>query len=70
MNPLINAAMTALEPYATVGLTELGGNIFLRSAFFIDHCTMHAFTNTLKAIALAYGAYLSQLPVTAAALRT
>lgn len=66
---LITAAMKALEPYSTVGLTELAGNIFLRSAFFIDHSTMHAFTNTLQGITLAYAAYLRQLPITAAALR-
>ena len=41
---LITAAMKALEPYSTVGLAELAGNVFLRSAFFVDHCNMHAFT--------------------------
>lgn len=68
-NLLISAAMEALVPYATVGLTELGGGIYLRSAFFVDHSTVHAFTNTLHGIALAYAAYLQQLPITAEALR-
>lgn len=68
-NLLISAAMEALAPYATVGLTELAGGIYLRSAFFVDHSTVHAFTNTLQGIALAYAAYLRQLPITAEALR-
>jgi hypothetical protein len=68
-NLLISAALEALVPYATVGLAELGGGIYLRSAFFIDHSTVHAFTNTLQGIALAYAAYLQQLPITAEALR-
>ncbi|WP_131831325.1 hypothetical protein [Mycobacteroides abscessus] len=66
---LIAAALTALEPYATVGMTQFGGNIFLRSAFFIDHSTIHAFTNTLKAIVMAYSAYNRQIPITAEAMR-
>lgn len=61
---VITAAMTALEPYATVGITELAGGIYLRSAFFLDHSTMHAFTNTLQGIVLAHAAYVRQLSVT------
>lgn len=67
---LISAALTALEPYATVGLTQFGGNIFMRSAFFIDHSTIHAFTNTLTAIVLAHAAFNRQIPITAEAMRT
>lgn len=67
---LIAAALTPLEPNATVGITQLGGNIFLRSAFFIDHSTIHAFTNTLSAVAMAYAAYNRQLPITAEAMRS
>lgn len=68
-NLVITAAMTALEPYSTVGLTQLGNGVYLRSAFFIDHSTIHAFTNTLKAITLAHSAYQRQVPITAEALR-
>lgn len=67
---LVAAALTALEPYATVGMAQLGGDIFLRSAFFIDHSTIHAFTNTLKAIVMAYAAYDRQIPITAEAMRS
>lgn len=63
---LIASALKALEPYSTVGLTGLGNGIYLRSAFFIDHSTIHAFTNTLQGVALAYEAYLRQIPLTAA----
>jgi hypothetical protein len=66
---LVAAALVALQPYSTVGLTRFGSGIFLRSAFFIDHSTIHAFTNTLKGVALAYEAYLTQLPLTAASLQ-
>lgn len=68
-NLLVAAALKALEPYSTVGLTCLGDGIYLRSAFFIDFCNMHAFSNTVKGIALAYAAYLKQLPITASTLQ-
>jgi hypothetical protein len=60
---LIDSAIKSLGPYATVGLAELGGGIYLRSAFFMDHCNMHAFTNTLQGIVLAHAAYVRQLSV-------
>lgn len=65
---VIGAALTALEPYAPVGLAAMGGRMYLRSAFFIDFSNIHAFTNTLKCIVLAYAAYSRQIPITAAAL--
>ncbi|WP_431240997.1 hypothetical protein ACQ86B_29170 (plasmid) [Mycolicibacterium aichiense] len=66
---VIASAMTALEPYAPVGLAAMGGRLYLRSAFFIDFCNIHAFTNTLKCIVLAYVAHNRQIPITAAALQ-
>lgn len=68
-NVLVTAALKALEPYSTVGLAGLAGGIYLRSAFFIDFSNIHAFTNTLQGIALAYAAYLHQLPIAGAERR-
>ena len=66
---VIAAAMSALAPYAPVGLASTGSRMYLRSAFFIDCSNIHAFTNTLKCILLAYTACNRQIPITAAELR-
>ena len=50
-------ALTATGPIAVVGLAILRDTLFMRSAIFIEHSTMHAFTNSYNALALAYGRY-------------
>jgi len=51
-------ALSALGPYATVGLAILSDMLFIRSAFYIEFSSMHAFTNSYHAAALAYLHYL------------
>lgn len=54
-------ALSALGPYATVGLTILSDMLFIRSAFYIEFSNMHAFTNSYHAAALAYRNYLETI---------
>ncbi|MBB1021148.1 hypothetical protein G6030_07615 [Dietzia sp. E1] len=54
-------ALSALGPYATVGLAVLSDMLFIRSAFYIEFSTMHAFTNSYHAAALAYLHYLDTI---------
>lgn len=50
-------ALHAIQPYAVVGLVTINGSLFMRSGFFIEHSTMHALTNSYRAVAFAYSAY-------------
>lgn len=50
-------ALSALEPFAVVGLTIMNDMLFMRSGFYIEHSTMHAFTNSYRAAAYAYLRY-------------
>ena len=50
-------ALTAIAPYAVVGLSFVGEGLFMRSAFWVEFSNMHALTNTYRAAALAHGAY-------------
>ncbi|QXV56620.1 hypothetical protein CVV72_06065 [Amycolatopsis sp. TNS106] len=50
-------ALRVLQPYATVGLTLMNDSLFIRSAFYLEFSNMHALSNTLRAVALAYRAY-------------
>lgn len=54
-------ALGALGPYATVGLAILSDMLFIRSAFYIEFSSMHAFTNSYHAAALAYLHYLESI---------
>lgn len=52
-------ALTAIAPYAVVGLSFVGeGGLFMRGAFYVEFSNMHALTNTYRAAALAHGAYV------------
>jgi hypothetical protein len=54
----IAEALTAIAPYAVVGLSFVGdGGLFMRSAFYVEFSNMRALTNTIRAAALAYRAY-------------
>jgi hypothetical protein len=51
-------ALTAIAPYAVMGLSFVGeGGLFMRGAFYVEFSNMHALTNTYRAAALAHGAY-------------
>ena len=50
-------ALTAIAPYAVVGLSFVGEGLFMRSAFWVEFSNIHALTNTYRAAALAHGAY-------------
>lgn len=51
-------ALTAIAPYAVMGLSFVGeGGLFMRGAFYVEFSNMHALTNTYRAAALAYNAY-------------
>lgn len=51
-------ALTAIAPYAVLGLSFVGeGGLFMRGAFYVEFSNMHALTNTYRAAALAHGAY-------------
>lgn len=51
-------ALTAIAPYAVMGLSFVGeGGLFMRGAFYVEFSNMHALTNTYRAAALAYAAY-------------
>ncbi|MGO4230183.1 hypothetical protein AB4Y72_15085 [Arthrobacter sp. YAF34] len=51
-------ALTAISPYAVLGLSFVGdGGLFIRGAFYVEFSNMHALTNTYRAAALAYGTY-------------
>lgn len=50
-------ALDAVGPYQVVGLVKLGDMLLIRSGFFIDHSTIHAFTNCYRSVAMAYWAY-------------
>lgn len=51
-------ALTAVSPYAVLGLSFVGdGGLFIRGAFYVEFSNMHALTNTYRAAALAHGAY-------------
>ncbi|MFC4852799.1 hypothetical protein [Actinophytocola glycyrrhizae] len=53
----VGDALSVLQPYATVGLAIVGEALFMRSAFYVSFSNMHALSNTLRAVALAYTAY-------------
>lgn len=50
-------ALNTIQPYAVVGLTLLNESLFMRSALYPAHSTIHALTNTYRALALAYLQY-------------
>ena len=50
-------ALRAVQPYATVGVMVLNDSLFLRSSFYMDFSNIHAVSNTLRAVALAWAAY-------------
>jgi hypothetical protein len=50
-------ALTAIAPYAVMGLSFVGEGLFMRGAFWVEFSNMHALTNTYRAAALAHGAY-------------
>jgi hypothetical protein len=54
----IYEALSATEAIAVVGLTVISDQLFMRGALFIEHSTMHAFTNTYRAAAIAHNRYL------------
>ena len=55
-------ALTAIAPYAVMGISFVGeGGLFMRAAFYVEFSNMHAITNTYRAAALAYGAYAQEI---------
>ncbi|MDX8052958.1 hypothetical protein SK571_26580 [Lentzea sp. BCCO 10_0798] len=50
-------ALRAVQPYATVGVVVMNDSLFLRSSFYMDFSNVHAVSNTLRAVALAWTAY-------------
>lgn len=47
-------AAVASGPFAVVAVARIGESFFLRSAFFIDHSNIHALSNSLRGVALAF----------------
>lgn len=54
-------ALSTLEPFAVVGLAIMSDTLFMRSGFFIEHSTIHALTNSYRAVALAYLRYQQKI---------
>ncbi|MET9232160.1 hypothetical protein [Lentzea sp. NPDC003310] len=50
-------ALRAVQPFATVGVVVMNDSLFLRSAFYMDFSNVHALSNTLRAVALAWTSY-------------
>lgn len=50
----VDQALTTVGPYGAVGVSKLGDMFILRSAVLIEESTVHALTNALRGVALAY----------------
>lgn len=55
----VPSAAEVTGPFAVVAVARLGESFFLRSAFFMDHSNIHALSNSLRGVALAYLALTS-----------
>ena len=54
----IAEALDVIQPFATVGLVMLGENgLWMRSSFFVEFSNMHALSNCIRGMAMAYGRY-------------
>jgi hypothetical protein len=57
----IPEALNALEPFGVVGLTIMQDGLFMRSGFFMEHSTIHALTNSYRAVAMAHLRYQQKI---------